>query len=239
MDKQLQMGAKDNGFTGTVNLDDPLMGMTKPDEFEKKPTPLEHMFGQRGKLLGNEAGHGAKYTATVAGGNHNGLFDFAKATGPTVPFALQKIYGNSFQNRAIHNLAGGLKQFEQLNGKVTGKWESLSSFSNIAEQSKNQPTTSTNLRPLSPHLPLYQPQINSTLSILNRISGVILTSVVLSFYFLYMKTGLICFTNESFYQCLFYSSKLNLLALEISALAFVYHVVCGVCHLVKDFSVTK
>ncbi|OMO57220.1 Succinate dehydrogenase/Fumarate reductase, transmembrane subunit [Corchorus capsularis] len=33
------------------------------------------------------------------------------------------------------------------------------------------------LRPLSPHLPVYQPQLNATLSITNRISGAFLATM--------------------------------------------------------------
>ncbi|KHG05494.1 23.6 kDa heat shock, mitochondrial -like protein [Gossypium arboreum] len=36
----------------------------------------------------------------------------------------------------------------------------------------------SNLRPLSPHLPIYKPQLSATLSITNRISGVFLTTAL-------------------------------------------------------------
>ncbi|CAL0328955.1 unnamed protein product [Lupinus luteus] len=93
-------------------------------------------------------------------------------------------------------------------------------------------TRAYGFRPLSPHLPVYQPQLSSTLSIFNRISGAILATVILLFYMIYMKVGLISLSYESFYQFLFYSSKLNLLAVEISGLALSYHLYAGIRHLV-------
>ncbi|PNY03660.1 succinate dehydrogenase subunit 3 [Trifolium pratense] len=47
----------------------------------------------------------------------------------------------------------------------------------------------SSFRPLSPHLPVYQPQLSSTLSICNRIAGAFLSAVVLLFYIIYMKIG--------------------------------------------------
>lgn len=86
-------------------------------------------------------------------------------------------------------------------------------------------------RPLSPHLPLYQPQLSSTLSICNRIAGGFLVAVTLLFYMIYMKLGLVTLTYDSFYQFVFYSSKLHLLAVEISALAMSYHLYSAIRHL--------
>ncbi|XP_027347374.1 uncharacterized protein LOC113858812 [Abrus precatorius] len=97
--------------------------------------------------------------------------------------------------------------------------------------SKTSETQSSGFRPLSPHLPLYQPQLSSTLSIFNRIAGAFLAAVILLFYMIYMKMGLISLTYDSFYQFIFYSSKLNLLAIEISALAVSYHLYSAIRHL--------
>ena len=92
------------------------------------------------------------------------------------------------------------------------------------------------LRPLSPHLPIYKPQLTSTFPIFHRISGAFLTTIVLFFYLLCLKIGLICFTYDNFYQFFFYSSKLILISLEITALALFYHMYNGVRHLLTDFS---
>ncbi|WJX43877.1 Succinate dehydrogenase cytochrome B subunit mitochondrial [Trifolium repens] len=89
----------------------------------------------------------------------------------------------------------------------------------------------SSFRPLSPHLPVYQPQLSSTLSICNRIAGAFLSAVVLLFYIIYMKIGMVSLTFESFYQFVFYSSKLHLLAVEISALAMSYHLYSAIRHL--------
>uniref|UniRef100_M1AF68 Succinate dehydrogenase subunit 3 n=1 Tax=Solanum tuberosum TaxID=4113 RepID=M1AF68_SOLTU len=92
------------------------------------------------------------------------------------------------------------------------------------------------LRPLSPHLPIYKPQLTSTFSISHRISGAFLATIVFFFYLLCLKIGLICFTYENFYQFFFYSSKLILISVETTALALSYHLYNGVRHLLTDFS---
>nr|AHX80428.1 succinate dehydrogenase subunit 3 [Hirtella physophora]AHX81444.1 succinate dehydrogenase subunit 3 [Hirtella racemosa]AHX81446.1 succinate dehydrogenase subunit 3 [Hymenopus heteromorphus]AHX81448.1 succinate dehydrogenase subunit 3 [Couepia guianensis]AHX81450.1 succinate dehydrogenase subunit 3 [Licania alba]AHX81452.1 succinate dehydrogenase subunit 3 [Leptobalanus sprucei] len=91
-------------------------------------------------------------------------------------------------------------------------------------------------RPLSPHLPIYKPQLTSTFPIFHRISGTFLATIVSFFYLLCLKIGLICFTYANFYQFFFYSSKLILIAGEITALALSYHLYNGVRHLLTDFS---
>lgn len=97
--------------------------------------------------------------------------------------------------------------------------------------SKTSEANVSGFRPLSPHLPVYQPQLSSTLSIFNRIAGAFLSAVILLFYVIYMKLGLVSLTYDSFYQFVFYSSKLNLLIVEISALAMSYHLYSAIRHL--------
>ncbi|KAF3655255.1 Succinate dehydrogenase cytochrome subunit [Capsicum annuum] len=91
------------------------------------------------------------------------------------------------------------------------------------------------LRLLYPHLPIYKPQLTSTHSISHRISRAFLATIVFFFYLLCLKIGLICFTHENFYQFFFYSSKLILISIEITALALYYHLYNGVHHLLMDF----
>ena len=90
------------------------------------------------------------------------------------------------------------------------------------------------LRPLSPHLSIYKPQLTSTFPISHRISGALLATLVLFFYLLCLKIGLICFTYEKFYKFFFFSSKLILISVEITALALSYHLYNGVRHLLTD-----
>lgn len=99
-----------------------------------------------------------------------------------------------------------------------------------------KPNSMNILRPLSPHLPIYKPQLTSTFPISNRISGAFLATIVLFFYLLCLKIGWICFTYENFYQFLFFSSKLIPISVEITALALSYHLYNGVRHLLTDFS---
>ena len=98
------------------------------------------------------------------------------------------------------------------------------------------PSIMTILRPLSPHLPIYKPQLTSTFPISHRISGAFLATIVLFFYLLCLKIGLICFTYDNFYKFFFYSSKLILISVEMTALALSYHLYNGVRHLLTDFS---
>nr|AKI85081.1 succinate dehydrogenase subunit 3 [Geranium incanum] len=102
-----------------------------------------------------------------------------------------------------------------------------------ASPAAEQNATPHSFRPLSPHLPVYQPQLNSTLSIFNRISGVYLTGVLLAFYLLTMNMGSICLTYGAFYKTLFYSAKLVPVTLEISALALAYHLYASIRHMKK------
>jgi succinate dehydrogenase cytochrome b556 subunit len=109
-------------------------------------------------------------------------------------------------------------------------------FSSLPQDDSASVNTMNILRPLSPHLPIYKPQLSSTFSIFHRITGAFLSTMVLGFYLVFLKAGLICLTFESFYLFLFSSSKLILLSLEISALALSYHLFNGVRHLLTDFS---
>ncbi|TYI35349.1 hypothetical protein ES332_A03G070400v1, partial [Gossypium tomentosum] len=76
---------------------------------------------------------------------------------------------------------------------------------------------------LRPHLPIYKPQLTSTFPISHRISGAFLATILLFFYLLCLKIGLICFTYTNFYQFFFYSSKLLLISVSIAALALSYY----------------
>ncbi|KAG4198463.1 hypothetical protein ERO13_A05G087550v2 [Gossypium hirsutum] len=98
------------------------------------------------------------------------------------------------------------------------------------------PTRESNLRPLSPHLPDYKPQLSAILSITNRISGAFLATTLLVSYLLSLKMGSICFTYSNFYQFFFYSEKLAPVTVSIAALAVSYHLCYGVRHLLADFS---
>lgn len=75
-------------------------------------------------------------------------------------------------------------------------------FSTASAPAVASPTAS-HARPLSPHLSIYKPQSSSMFSISNRIAASFLSAVALLFYIICMKTGLICFTYNSFYQIFF------------------------------------
>lgn len=116
----------------------------------------------------------------------------------------------------------------------TAATKNLDNEINVGKGETNVDDHKNVLRPLSPHLLIYRPQSNSTLSILHRVSGMYLTGTYLLFSLVYMKMGSICFTYPSFYQAVFYSSKLHTLSLEIAALAFTYYVYHGIRHRSMD-----
>ncbi|KAB2600771.1 hypothetical protein D8674_040358 [Pyrus ussuriensis x Pyrus communis] len=122
-------------------------------------------------------------------------------------------------------------------GKTTLTAAITKGFATVATGHVEQGTVNPNimniLRPLSPHLPIYKPQLTSTFPISHRISGAFLVTIVFLFYLLCLKIGLICFTFEKYYQLLFYSSKLIPITVEISALALAYHTLYGVRSFVR------
>lgn len=90
----------------------------------------------------------------------------------------------------------------------------------------------TNQRPLSPHLQVYRPQWTSVLSILHRISGVLLSigTVLMVAWLVALAQG------EQAYQSMiaFMSSPLVLVALVGWTLALFYHLLNGIRHLLWD-----
>jgi len=90
----------------------------------------------------------------------------------------------------------------------------------------------TNQRPLSPHLQVYRPQWTSVLSILHRITGVLLSvgTVLMVFWFVALSEG------EQSYKAMvaFMSSPPVLLALVAWTLALFYHLFNGIRHLLWD-----
>jgi len=92
-------------------------------------------------------------------------------------------------------------------------------------------STSTN-RPLSPHLQIYRPQMNSIMSIFHRFTGIGmgLTAILLVWWFIAAATSPAYF---AFVDGLL-TSWLGKLVLGVSLLAFWYHFFNGVRHLRWD-----
>ncbi|CAA7027110.1 unnamed protein product [Microthlaspi erraticum] len=101
----------------------------------------------------------------------------------------------------------------------------FSTISGDIRTTTTQEEKTKSFRPLSPHLPVYQPQMNSMLSIFNRISGVYLTGVFFGGYLLYLKMGMICLTYPSFYQVLFHVQQQLPVITSVTALAALYHTI--------------
>ena len=89
-----------------------------------------------------------------------------------------------------------------------------------------------NNRPLSPHLQIYRPQITSVLSILHRITGVVLSAgIVVLVYWLAAAAG----GSESYaFALTILGSVAGRVFLFGWTLAFFYHFLNGIRHLVWD-----
>lgn len=87
-------------------------------------------------------------------------------------------------------------------------------------------------RPLSPHLQVYRPQITTTMSILHRISGIILSfgAFVLAWWLLAVAQGGDAYARAG--ECL--ASPLGKFALFGFSLALMYHLLNGIRHLLWD-----
>lgn len=88
-------------------------------------------------------------------------------------------------------------------------------------------------RPLSPHISIYRPQVNSITSIINRITGVAMTlaAVLIVWWLLAAATGTAYF---DFVNGLL-TSWLGLLVMFGSLWALWFHFLGGIRHLVMDF----
>jgi len=87
-------------------------------------------------------------------------------------------------------------------------------------------------RPLSPHLQVYRPQLNSMTSILNRITGIaLLGGAVLVVWWLMAAA-----TSEAYFAVVdgLLTSFVGDVVLTLSVLALWYHTLAGVRHLVWD-----
>lgn len=87
-------------------------------------------------------------------------------------------------------------------------------------------------RPLSPHLQIYRPQITTVMSILHRITGIILSlgAFVLAWWLLAVAKGGDAYLSAA--ACL--ASPFGKLALFGFSLALVYHLLNGIRHLLWD-----
>jgi succinate dehydrogenase / fumarate reductase cytochrome b subunit len=91
---------------------------------------------------------------------------------------------------------------------------------------------SNRARPLSPHLQIYRKQITSVMSILHRISGIVLSfgAFVLAWWLLAVAQGGDAYARAA--ACL--ASPFGKLALFGFSLALVYHLLNGIRHLLWD-----
>lgn len=87
-------------------------------------------------------------------------------------------------------------------------------------------------RPLSPHLQIYRPQLTSVLSILHRITGLILAagSVLIAWWFWSAMMG-----GDSYLTAAgFFNSVFGVIVMFLWVLCTFYHLCNGIRHLVWD-----
>ncbi|XP_004290523.1 PREDICTED: succinate dehydrogenase subunit 3-1, mitochondrial-like [Fragaria vesca subsp. vesca] len=184
-------------------------------------------YGQHGSGYGFGVGYGLrsygggagdKVLSTGKSSNNGPVAGVGSAVNTTIGSSDKIGVGqrNSFSSGATANTGGAYEIAYTRSGART------------ANEAGVVPNT---LRPLSPHLPVYKPQINSTFSILDRIAASYLTALFVVYSLVCLKMGPICFTFEPFYKFLFYSVNLVPLSLELAALAMAYHTYHGICHL--------
>ena len=91
----------------------------------------------------------------------------------------------------------------------------------------------TRARPVSPHLQIYRPQLTSVLSVLHRLSGLLLSvcSVVLSLWLISLALGEVAYTRFMHFAQGW--SGLSFLVLLVFCLY--YHLFNGVRHLFWDW----
>ena len=87
-------------------------------------------------------------------------------------------------------------------------------------------------RPLSPHLQIYKPQLTSVLSITHRVSGIFLCvgTLVLAYWLFALASGPEEYATAQ--NCL--SSLIAQVFLFLWTLAFFYHLLNGIRHLIWD-----
>ena len=87
-------------------------------------------------------------------------------------------------------------------------------------------------RPLSPHLQVYRWQITMTMSILHRVTGVVITvgAFALAWWLMAVAAGGDAYRDAA--ECL--ATPLGMIALAGFSLALVYHLLNGIRHLLWD-----
>ncbi|WCJ37548.1 succinate dehydrogenase 3-2 [Euphorbia peplus] len=152
------------------------------------------------------------------------------SVGGKFPMSNRSVYGSLFSTPIFNSHQSAIiGMHSEKAGLSLGK-KGLS----VRAYSTDKPNTPSSLRPLSPHLPVYKPQLNSMVSIFNRFAAAFLTAEILVVYLL-LEIGSTSFTYYNFYQLFFYSSKLTLLGVELTALAVAFHLVYGIGALVRPF----
>lgn len=92
--------------------------------------------------------------------------------------------------------------------------------------------TSKNPRPLSPHLQVYKLPLTAKLSILHRITGLVISLATLILVYWLFALAYLPNTSASLYS--FFQSILGKTILVVVSFAFFYHLSTGLRHLIWD-----
>ncbi|XP_076933941.1 uncharacterized protein LOC143600016 [Bidens hawaiensis] len=166
----------------------------------------------------------------LAAAPHGGAVVAGAATTKSGSEELRKLTPRvpEFQSNQVHSFSSQSNRYLGFqSSQIYSILSRSSSFSTAATQAV--PPTS-HARPLSPHLSIYKPQSNSMYSIFSRIAASAISGVALLYYFLYMKTGLICFTYNSFYQLFYTLSGFTDLICYTSVPLLLLHVIHTIKH---------
>lgn len=171
----------------------------------------------------------------VAGAPHGGAVAGGAAKvmkgGEDSPKLIPRV--SEFRSNQVYSVLNKIHPFSSHNNAYMSQMRFMSPMSTrfyTAATSSAASPAASHARPLSPHLSIYKPQSNSMFSISNRIAASFLSGVALLFYFLYMKTGLICFTYNSFYQLFFGVSGFTELICYSSVPLVLLHLLHSVKH---------
>ncbi|MFS7976156.1 putative Late embryogenesis abundant protein, LEA_3 subgroup [Helianthus anomalus] len=140
---------------------------------------------------------------------------------------------SEFRSNQVYSFLNNIHPFSAYGSVYKSQIPSMLSFSSRLSTAATPSVASSvtsHARPLSPHLSIYKPQSNSMYSIFSRIAASIISGVALLFYFLYMKTGLICFTYNSFYQLFYGVSGFTELICYSSVPLLLLHIIHTVKH---------
>lgn len=171
---------------------------------------LSSFFGDQLSVVISKRGIAAAPQGGALGGGaaimKKGGEESSKSTSKVPDSAVTGHFRPEFRSNQVFSFLNYIHTFSShvnvYKSQIPSMFSLSSRFSTASTPSVASPAVN-HARPLSPHLSIYKPQSSSMFSISNRVAAIFLSAAVLVFYLICMKTGLICFTYNSFYQIFF------------------------------------